>query len=60
VIGSATGTGVGTGASITIIGSGICLVIVALIMSGLKQIGALEKSAAAATASSQNAATAAE
>ena len=60
LIGSATGTGVGTGASITIIGSGICLVIVALIMSGLRQIGALEKSAAAATASSQNAATAAE
>ena len=42
-IGKLTGEGVGTGSSITIIGSGICLVIVALVMLGIKKIGELEK-----------------
>ena len=42
-VGKLTGEGVGTGSSITIIGSGICLVIVALIMLGIKKIRELEK-----------------
>ena len=37
-----TGEGVGTGSSITIIGSGICLVITAVIMLGIKKIRNLE------------------
>ena len=45
-IGNATGRGVGAGSSITIIGSGVCLVVVALLMSGFRQIKALEASAA--------------
>ncbi len=46
VIGNATGKGVGAGSSITIIGSGICLAVVAVLMSGFRQIKALEASAA--------------
>ena len=42
LVGKATGKGVGTGSSITIIGAGICLVIVALIMSRIKKIRELE------------------
>lgn len=42
-IGKLTGEGVGTGSSITIIGSGICLVIVALVMLGIRKIQELEK-----------------
>ena len=42
VIGKATGKGVGAGSSITIIGAGICLVIVAVAMSGIKKIRELE------------------
>ena len=44
MVGKATGTGVGTGAALTIIFSGACLVVVALIMSRIKKIRALEKS----------------
>ncbi len=44
MVGRATGTGVGTGAALTIIASGACLVIVALIMSRIKKIRDLEKS----------------
>ena len=43
-IGKVTGKGVGAGSSITIIGAGICLVIVAISMSGIKKIRELEKS----------------
>ena len=46
VVGSVTGKGVGTGAAYTIIFSGICLIVVALIMSQIKRIRDLEKSAA--------------
>lgn len=42
-VGKITGTGVGTGSAITILFSGACLVIVALFMSGVKKIMALEK-----------------
>ena len=42
LVGNATGRGVGGGSSITIIFSGICLVIVALIMANIKKIRALE------------------
>ena len=42
MIGKATGKGVGTGSSITIIGAGICLIIVAVAMSGIKKIRELE------------------
>ena len=48
-IGNATGRGVGAGSSITIIGSGVCLVVVALLMSGFRQIKALEASAASSS-----------
>ncbi len=51
VIGNATGRGVGAGSSITIIGSGVCLVVVALLMSGFRQIKALEASAASSAQS---------
>ena len=51
VIGNATGKGVGAGSSITIIGSGVCLVVVALLMSGFRQIKALEASAASSAQS---------
>lgn len=44
MVGRVTGTGVGTGAALTIIVSGACLVIVALIMSRIKKIRDLEKS----------------
>ena len=47
-VGKLTGEGVGTGSSITVIGSGICLVIVALVMLGIKKIRDLEKEAPAA------------
>ena len=43
-IGKITNKGVGGGSAITVIASGICLVIVALIMSGIKQIRELENS----------------
>lgn len=43
-VGRITGQGVGRGAAITIMFSGACLVIVALIMSGIKRIRELEKS----------------
>ena len=43
MVGSLTGKGVGTGASITIIISGAALVIVALVMSGIKSIRTLEQ-----------------
>ena len=49
-IGKLTGEGVGTGSSITIIGSGICLVIVALVMLGIRKIQELEKAEPAAEA----------
>ena len=42
VIGKATGKGVGAGSSITIIGAGFCLIIVAVAMSGIKKIRELE------------------
>jgi hypothetical protein len=51
VIGNATGKGVGAGSSITIIGSGICLAVVAVLMSGFRQIKALEASAASSAQS---------
>ena len=50
-IGKVTGKGVGAGSSITIIGAGICLVIVAVAMSGIKKIRELEKSGLEAPAS---------
>ena len=50
-IGKVTGKGVGAGSSITIIGAGICLVIVAVAMSGMKKIRELEKSGLEAPAS---------
>ena len=43
-IGKVTNKGVGGGSAITVIASGICLVIVALIMSRIKQIRELENS----------------
>ena len=42
LIGNATGLGVGKGSAITVIISGICLVIVALAMLGIKRIKDLE------------------
>ena len=45
LVGNITGKGVRTGSSITIIFAGICLVIVAVFMSGIKKIRVLEKSA---------------
>ena len=42
-VGKVTGKGVGTGSAITIIFSGVCLVIVALIMSRIKKIKDLEQ-----------------
>ncbi len=45
-IGRTTGKGVGPGSAITVIISGICLVIVAVIMAGIKPIRELEQSAA--------------
>ena len=44
-VGRITGQGVGSGAAITIIFAGACLVIVALVMSRIKRIRELEKSA---------------
>ncbi|MBR3277510.1 MAG: MFS transporter [Lachnospiraceae bacterium] len=44
-VGKLTGKGVGTGSSITIICSGICLVVVSLAMLGIKKIGDLENAA---------------
>ena len=41
-VGKLTGKGVGTGSAITIICSGICLVIVSLVMLGIKRIRELE------------------
>lgn len=49
-IGDVTGTGVGGGSAITVIFSGVCLVIAALIMSGIKKIRELEQSSAEITA----------
>ena len=46
LVGKATGSGVGTGAALTIIFSGACLVIVALIMSRIRKIRELEKGSA--------------
>jgi len=43
-VGKITGQGVGRGSAITVMFSGACLVIVALIMSGIKRIRELEKS----------------
>ena len=43
-VGKVTGQGVGTGAAITVIFSGACLVIVSLIMSRIKKIRELEES----------------
>lgn len=45
MVGSITGKGVGTGSSVTIVFSGICLVIAAFIMSGIRKIRTLEKTA---------------
>ncbi len=45
-IGKVTGGGVGKGSALTVIGSGICLVIVALVMSRIKKIRELENTAA--------------
>ena len=45
LVGKATGKGVGTGASLTIIFSGICLVIAALFMARIKKIRTLEQTA---------------
>ena len=42
IVGKATGKGVGSGAALTILFSGICLVIVALVMSRIKKIRSLE------------------
>ena len=47
-VGKITGQGVGTGAAITVIASGACLTVVALIMSRIKKIRALEESTVAA------------
>ena len=49
-VGKLTGEGVGTGSSITIIGSGICLVIVALVMLGIRKIQELESTGQAGEA----------
>jgi len=49
-IGDVTGTGVGGGSAITVVFSGVCLVIAALIMSGIKKIRELEQSSAEITA----------
>ena len=43
MVGNFTGKGVGTGAAITVIASGVCLVIVALVMSRIKVIRSLEQ-----------------
>jgi len=51
IIGNVTGMGVGKGSSVTIIFSGVCLVAVALIMSGIKKIRVLEKTALESPAS---------
>ena len=45
MVGSITGKGVGPGSSVTIVFSGICLVIAAFIMSGIRKIRTLEKTA---------------
>ena len=42
-VGKVTGKGVGTGSSLTIIFSGICLVIISLIIPGIKKIRKLEQ-----------------
>ena len=55
LVGSITGKGVGTGSSITIIFSGICLVAVAVVMSGIKKIRTLEKTALETPASEKTA-----
>lgn len=47
LVGKATSKGVGTGASLTIIFSGVCLVIAALIMARIKKIRTLEQTAQA-------------
>lgn len=49
-VGRLTGKGVGAGSSITIIVSGICLVIVALAMLGIRRIKELEKADTSQTA----------
>ena len=46
-VGKITGKGVGTGAAITVIVSGACLTVVALIMSRIKKIRELEESTVA-------------
>ena len=45
LVGNITGKGVGAGSAYTIIFSGICLVIAAIVMAGIKRIRDLEKSA---------------
>ena len=45
MVGNLTGKGVGTGAAVTVIASGVCLVIVALVMSRIRKIRQLEQSA---------------
>ena len=45
MVGNLTGKGVGTGAAVTVIASGVCLVIVALAMSRIRKIRQLEQSA---------------
>ena len=42
LVGNVTGGGVGKGSAITVICAGICLIIVALVMSGIKKIRELE------------------
>jgi hypothetical protein len=44
MVGKITEKGVGTGAAITVISSGVCLVVVALVMSRIKVIRGLEQS----------------
>ena len=45
MVGNLTGKGVGTGAAVTVIFSGVCLVIAALVMSRIRKIRELEQSA---------------
>ncbi|MBO4426734.1 MAG: MFS transporter [Clostridiales bacterium] len=45
MVGNLTGKGVGTGAAVTVIASGVCLVIAALVMSRIRKIRQLEQSA---------------
>ena len=44
MVGNLTGKGVGTGAAVTVIFSGVCLVIAALVMSRIRKIRELEQS----------------